>query len=92
VERIEPHLPTDVRSGWVKSCVLSEATMSAFPSCGHTASLAFAALCQNLTHAVQQNSNHSITSSARPSRGSGTVSPSALAVFRLMASSIFVTW
>ena len=34
--------------------------------------------------------NHSITSSARPSSGSGTVSPSALAVLRLMTSSIFV--
>src|SRR5262249_6803473 len=29
---------------------------------------------------------HSITSSARPSSGSGTVSPSALAVLRLMTS------
>jgi len=29
---------------------------------------------------------HSITSSARPSNGSGTVSPSALAVLRLMTS------
>src|SRR5262249_45593475 len=34
---------------------------------------------------------HSITSSARPSSGSGTVSPSALAVFRLMISANFVS-
>src|SRR4029077_7237443 len=34
---------------------------------------------------------HSITSSARPSRGSGMVRPSALAVFKLIISSIFVT-
>src|SRR5262249_38008559 len=33
---------------------------------------------------------HSITSSARPSSGSGTIRPSALAVFRLMISSTFV--
>ena len=33
---------------------------------------------------------HSITSSARPSIGSGTVIPSALAVFRFMISSTFV--
>ena len=32
---------------------------------------------------------HSITSSARPTSGSGTVMPSALAVLRLMISSIF---
>src|SRR5262249_35265561 len=35
---------------------------------------------------------HSITSSARPSSDSGTVSPSALAVFRLMISSTLVDW
>jgi hypothetical protein len=35
--------------------------------------------------------SYSITSSARPSIGSGIVSPSALAVLRLMTSSIFVT-
>src|SRR5262249_23381340 len=34
---------------------------------------------------------HSITSSARPDNGSGTVRPSALAVLRLITSSIFVT-
>src|SRR5262245_46217544 len=34
---------------------------------------------------------HSMTSSARPSSGSGTVSPSALAVFRLMISANFVS-
>src|SRR5215475_7700196 len=34
--------------------------------------------------------DHSITSSARPDRGSGTVMPSALAVLRLMISSILV--
>src|SRR5215470_14559016 len=33
---------------------------------------------------------HSITSSARPDRGNGTVMPSALAVLRLMISSTFV--
>jgi len=33
--------------------------------------------------------DYSITSSARPSRGSGTVTPSALAVLRLMVSSTF---
>src|SRR5215472_11344492 len=33
---------------------------------------------------------HSITSSARPDRGRGTVMPSALAVFKLMISSTFV--
>jgi len=36
-------------------------------------------------------SHHSITSSARPSSVSGTVSPSALAVLRLMISSAPVT-
>src|SRR6516165_5821863 len=35
--------------------------------------------------------NHSITSSARPDSGSGTVMPSALAVLRLMISSTLVT-
>ena len=35
-------------------------------------------------------STHSITSSARTSSAVGMVSPSALAVFRLMISSIFV--
>src|SRR5262249_42996200 len=34
----------------------------------------------------ERASLHSITSSARPSSGSGTVSPSALAVLRLMTS------
>src|SRR5262249_1432936 len=34
--------------------------------------------------------SHSITSSARPISGSGTVMPSALAVLRLMISSTFV--
>jgi hypothetical protein len=34
--------------------------------------------------------SYSITSSARPSSGSGTVSPSALAVLRFMISSTFV--
>src|SRR5262245_56086405 len=34
--------------------------------------------------------HHSITSSARPRSASGKVSPSALAVFRLMTSSYFV--
>jgi hypothetical protein len=38
------------------------------------------------THTVQQNSPYSITSSARASSWSGTVSPSALAVLRLMMS------
>src|SRR5215470_8627325 len=33
---------------------------------------------------------HSITSSARPDKGRGTVTPSALAVLRLMISSTFV--
>src|SRR5262249_37135235 len=36
-------------------------------------------------------SDHSITSSARASNGSGTVRPSAFAVFMLMASSTLVT-
>ena len=35
---------------------------------------------------------YSITSSARPSSESGTVSPSALAVLRLMINSSFATW
>jgi hypothetical protein len=33
---------------------------------------------------------HSITSSARPSKGNGTFNPSAFAIFRLMTSSTFV--
>src|SRR5262249_28270970 len=40
--------------------------------------------------AAPHRSNHSITSSARPSNGSGTVMPSALAVLRLRNISIFV--
>src|SRR5262249_21646433 len=36
-------------------------------------------------------SHHSITSSARPDNGSGTVRPSALAVLRFKSSSTFVT-
>jgi len=36
---------------------------------------------QKRTHAVQQKDHYSITSSARPDRVSGTVMPSALAVF-----------
>src|SRR5262249_31851366 len=35
---------------------------------------------------------HSITSSARPSRGSGTVSPSVLTVLRLMTNSTFTAF
>src|SRR5215471_3716951 len=47
-------------------------------------------LCQNQTHAAQQKETYSNSSSARPDRGSGTVMPSSLAVFRLMISSTFV--
>src|ERR1700730_18687219 len=46
--------------------------------------------CQLLTHAPQQRSDHSITSSARVSSVGGTSRPSASAVLRLMNSSIFV--
>ena len=45
---------------------------------------------RSLTHAPQQKEHYSITSSARPSNGSGTVRPSALAVFILRISSTFV--
>src|SRR5215813_1486061 len=40
--------------------------------------------------AALQLRDHSMTSSARPDSGSGTVMPSALAVLRLMISSTFV--
>ena len=53
------------------------------------------AMCQNLTHALQQTTCtvamiYSITSSARASNIGGTVMPSALAVLRLITSSYFV--
>ena len=35
---------------------------------------------------------HSITSSARPTRGSGMVNPRALAVFKLFTNSTLVDW
>jgi hypothetical protein len=39
---------------------------------------------------LQQGSPYSITSSARPSNGSGTVRPNALAVFRFITNSYLV--
>ncbi len=42
------------------------------------------ALGQLRTHALQQNTPHSITSSARASSGNGTVRPTAFAVLRLI--------
>jgi hypothetical protein len=44
----------------------------------------------NGTHAARQNWSYSITSSARPSRESGTVMPSAFAVFKLTTNWILV--
>jgi hypothetical protein len=52
------------------------------------------ASCQQRTRALQQTTcslqHHSINSSARPDRGSGTAMPSALAVLRLRKSSTLV--
>jgi len=45
------------------------------------------ALCQKRTYAVQQIATYSITSSAAASKAGGILSPSALAVFRLMTTS-----
>jgi len=45
-------------------------------------------ICQDRTRAVQQKIGYSITSSARPMSEIGMVSPSALAGFKLMVSSI----
>jgi len=46
--------------------------------------------CQQETHALQQATPHSITSSARPSTIEGMVRPSAFAVTKLMTSSNLV--
>ena len=46
--------------------------------------------CQKATYAAQQIALYSITSSARASRLSGTVRPSAFAVLRLMTNSYLV--
>src|SRR5207244_4167879 len=54
---------------------------------GHAGS---AVQCQFRTHSLSKGAPYSITSSARPSRGSGTLMPSALAVLRLMYSSTLV--
>src|ERR1700687_2663999 len=43
-------------------------------------------ICQQETHAPQQTSRHSITSSARCWSSAGTSKPSALAVLRLIVS------
>ena len=48
------------------------------------------ALCQKRTHAVPQNVSYSITSSARPSSGSGTAMPTALAALKLRNISTLV--
>jgi hypothetical protein len=48
-------------------------------------------LGHNQTHALQQRAPYSITSSARARKDSGMVSPSALAVLRLITSSTFVS-
>ena len=49
------------------------------------------AKCHVQTHAMQQTaSSHSITLSARASKASGTVTPIALAVLRLITSSNLV--
>jgi hypothetical protein len=52
-------------------------------------SLCFPKFFGALEH-VRYQVDYSITSSARPSSGRGTVTPSALAVFKLMTSSTFV--
>jgi hypothetical protein len=44
----------------------------------------------NRTHAARQKWSYSITSSVRPSRESGTVMPSAFAVFKLTTNWILV--
>jgi hypothetical protein len=49
-----------------------------------------AAMRHNRTHATRQKWSYSITSSARPSRESGTVMPSAFAVFKLTTNWILV--
>jgi hypothetical protein len=49
--------------------------------------VAMSALCQKQTYAVQQITTYSITSSAIAMTPDGIVSPSALAVFRLMTNS-----
>jgi hypothetical protein len=51
-----------------------------YPQCA--VQLGISALGQKRTHAAQQKVRYSITSSARPSSGGGTVMPRALAVFR----------
>jgi hypothetical protein len=48
------------------------------------------ASCQLLTHAPQQRAAYSMTSSARPSSGKGTVIPSARAVLRFTINSTLV--
>jgi hypothetical protein len=49
--------------------VALSARTSAFASCGHTAALAFAALCHKRTDAPQQKSHHSITVGMREQHG-----------------------
>src|SRR5262245_17728654 len=46
--------------------------------------------CHQEIHAAQQHTSYSISSSARPSKGTGILMPSALAAFRLMTNSNLV--
>ena len=71
----------------------SRSLMSASTSCGHAAQFAFGQQGANCGREQMQQMIvvYSITSSARPSSGSGKVSPSVLATLRLMMSWILVS-
>jgi hypothetical protein len=66
----------------------SRGVVSAFTSCEHSAALALGSYVPlpDLIRCSKER-RYSITSSARTSRAAGTVTPSALAVLRLMNSS-----
>ena len=65
-------------------------TNKCFPICPRkrtsTDGTGMSALCQEATYALQQIAIYSITSSARSRNDSGIVSPSILAVLRLITS------
>ena len=73
--------------GQKQTCAVHQPMSALPPESGHSSLRLACPLCANSGHAIF----HSNNSSARPERGSGTVMPSALAVFRLMYRSTLVT-
>src|SRR5262249_3959369 len=76
------NLPAECGGERVTEKILCQRHVRFTPKSGHRNSAAKCLLCAKSRHPP-----HSITSSARPSNGSGKVRPRVLAVFRLMTSS-----